>query len=605
MSGFYLTELRLTGLNKINATITFQQGANVISGPSNTGKTFIFETIEYMLGSTKLDRRIKESIGYDTIFLEIKDYNGNKYTLKTDFDAGDFHKFNCSIDEISIETTFDVLKRDHSPGNKDTLSYFLLKLCGIEGNKVRLNSSGKTRELSFRDLRILNLVNELRVPTKDSPFLTGQYLSKTVEQSVMRFLLSGLDDSKIIESVSEKTLANRKGRIEMLIELIGVEKSKMDKNISKDGIEKSIEEKEQQLEKIKDYREILIVEFQKIDNKKKELMLEDENYAKRKNELTLLSENSKILEKQYASDKKRLSSTIETSLALMQKDTYRCPTCLSSIEKPSIDKINEIEQCANIEKGKIDDLLQELKKAQENFDTELKEIEEKKASLSKSIIDLVNSTNIKDKLDIINEQFSVIQKQKYELKSELEILNRLDNLEKQKFLIEQFVEKAPSKNREFNSITASLMDPILKKMYQLLKDWGYPQISSVAFYEKEMDFIISGEDRKLAGKGFRAITFASFLLSLNLETIEKNNKLGFSLIDSPLVTYRKPDTPKNEAITEDMAREFYKSLESIPADTQFIVIENEEFPRNLEKNVKHIHFTRNIKEGRYGFIPIG
>ncbi|WP_204374501.1 hypothetical protein [Proteus mirabilis] len=52
-----------------------------------------------------------------------------------------------------------------------------------------------------------------------------------------------------------------------------------------------------------------------------------------------------------------------------------------------------------------------------------------------------------------------------------------------------------------------------------------------------------------------------------------------------------------------MVTKFYKSLCKIPDDRQIIIIENEELPEEVEGKVNHIHFTKNINFGRYGFIP--
>jgi len=50
--GFQLNYLTLTGPAVDDATVTFGSGLNVISGPSDTGKTFIAECIDYAFGSS-------------------------------------------------------------------------------------------------------------------------------------------------------------------------------------------------------------------------------------------------------------------------------------------------------------------------------------------------------------------------------------------------------------------------------------------------------------------------------------------------------------------------------------------------------------------------
>ncbi|ENI4023168.1 AAA family ATPase [Pseudomonas aeruginosa] len=49
-SGFHLCFLGFFGPNKEPACVSFGAGLNVIYGASNTGKSFIVEAIDFMLG---------------------------------------------------------------------------------------------------------------------------------------------------------------------------------------------------------------------------------------------------------------------------------------------------------------------------------------------------------------------------------------------------------------------------------------------------------------------------------------------------------------------------------------------------------------------------
>lgn len=88
-SGFIINKLRLTGDAVSNAEVIFTTGANIISGPSNTGKTFIFQCINYMLGSSRIPKKIKEVRPYSSIYLEITSHDEITYTLESDLKGGD------------------------------------------------------------------------------------------------------------------------------------------------------------------------------------------------------------------------------------------------------------------------------------------------------------------------------------------------------------------------------------------------------------------------------------------------------------------------------------------------------------------------------------
>ena len=605
MKGFFIRQLCLRGIGKEDAKVHFHRGANIISGPSNTGKTFIFECIEYMLGKTKLDRKIKESTGYSDIFLEICDYFGNIFTLRSGFNSGDFSLYENNIEGIVENDDFILLKRKHEPGNTDTLSNFILSKCNLENKFIRTNASGKKRELSLRDLRILYLVDELKVPTKESPFLTGQVVSRTAEENVLKLLLTGVDDSETVETISGNELNNKKGRLEFLNELIKLENEKIKVNLTKNEV---IDQKE----KLDIYYSTLIserdeiVEILQVRNLERERISVDLNVViNRKDELEKLYNNSFIIMKQYISDKERLKSTIEVGNVLSSNSKIECPICHSKVEKENKKTVSTIALSATAELKKIDGLINELIEVRQLFLDEMKLLTTKQETLSSDyvFIDEEIKQNINEKYKILGKRIAKCQETERMLSDFIKIHENLEFFNKQKESLDGVINNSKASKNKYETIDEHLLSDINKNMLTLLKKWGYPGISSVSYDDKKKDFLLSNENRNLAGKGLRAISYSSFIFSLIDFTVSKAWNFGLCIIDSPLVTYRKPDVPEGEAISEDMVTKFYKSLCKIPDDRQIIIIENEELPEEVEGKVNHIHFTKNINFGRYGFIP--
>ena len=73
MTGSPLTlrHLCFTGPQKESASLAFGHGLNVIYGASETGKSFIVEALDFMLGSSSDLRDIPERVGYDRVFLGV------------------------------------------------------------------------------------------------------------------------------------------------------------------------------------------------------------------------------------------------------------------------------------------------------------------------------------------------------------------------------------------------------------------------------------------------------------------------------------------------------------------------------------------------------
>ena len=212
--GFSITSLTLTGTGVPDAEVCLTDGLNVISGPSDTGKTFIAQCIDFALGAGSEPKEIPEAAAYDTVRLGLRIHeSGDESTLQRSLRGGQVL--------LKIEGEDDrVLAARHDPNREDTVSHYLLSLSGLTGKVVRKNQRGTTRTLSFRDLARLVLVDEESIISENSPVLTGQHTTKTVESNVFRLLLTGVDDSSVVESTEPRLVRSRQeAKIEVIEQL--------------------------------------------------------------------------------------------------------------------------------------------------------------------------------------------------------------------------------------------------------------------------------------------------------------------------------------------------------------------------------------------------
>lgn len=63
--GLYIKKLIVSGGGKEPSVLEFDEGLNIICGPSNTGKSYILECIDYLFGSDKI--RFDRSTGYNIL----------------------------------------------------------------------------------------------------------------------------------------------------------------------------------------------------------------------------------------------------------------------------------------------------------------------------------------------------------------------------------------------------------------------------------------------------------------------------------------------------------------------------------------------------------
>jgi len=314
---------------------------------------------------------------------------------------------------------------------------------------------------------------------------------------------------------------------------------------------------------------------------------------------------SELLKAYYNSDIKRLNSTIEAGLLLSENNQNLsfCPYCNNEIKALSSDDeiLSTIASCEK-EIEKIDFLLLEVEESMLLLNKEKEEIQKliRGETNALSEIDELINANINVSLNKIANRFNELYTKRDE------ILNTKFKEESiGKFI--QFKSEITNSIQEkqeniFDELSTSTMFPISERIFEILKECNYPDLDTVSFSEATFNFVIGFKNRNLSGKGERAITYATFVLALSEYLDTKNYYFGVPVFDSPLVTYRKPNS-NGEGISEDLAMDFYRYCAIKSLSPQIIILENEEPPSDILDKLNHIKFTKNESEGRYGFIP--
>ena len=120
MTKFYIEKLIVTGTGKEPSILEFKAGLNIVSGPSDTGKSYVLECIDYLFGSdnTRLDR----NTGYDWVKLIIATNTG-RITLERQVDA---NKIKVSSTSRNIDSGTYAIS-----GKNNNISDLWLQLIGI------------------------------------------------------------------------------------------------------------------------------------------------------------------------------------------------------------------------------------------------------------------------------------------------------------------------------------------------------------------------------------------------------------------------------------------------------------------------------------------
>ena len=79
---------------------------------------------------------------------------------------------------------------------------------------------------------------------------------------------------------------------------------------------------------------------------------------------------------------------------------------------------------------------------------------------------------------------------------------------------------------------------------------------------------------------------------------------NFVVLDSPLLAYWKPEGDDDDLRGTDLKEMFYRYLPGLRKDVQIIIVENEHPPDFVSGEGNVIVFTKNQRQGRYGFFPV-
>jgi hypothetical protein len=612
IQGLTLMNVAVAGPNQRPAAIALASGLNVIVGASDTGKTYIFELIDFLLGATKVPEAIPEARGFDHATLEIAPRNEEPFRIKRALVGGEFELTTRLSDPASMTTV--VLNARHSAGNEATLSGYLLARIGLGDKFVSTDNHGTKSSLSFRDVSRLVLVNEERIIQRRSPILTGEKLTAIRERNVFAYFLTGTDDSQVVPTEKPK---DRRARLKAQQAMI----------------ESLLDEKKAELQKLSSVPDDLLAQAQKLDATiehetdtvvASQQAIESEEKARQ----SLFSEQSdelarlKFLDEQltrlglladfYNSDRARLAAVIEASKTLHEMPAGTCPLCGQTLDGKTLAGgpqrgHEELEAACRSEIGKIDVLANDLAGAIGEFKDE-RDSRQKGADSRKAEINACNrriEELLLPKMKTAKTSIQQMLAQRARIAEALSLHQTTKDFEGRLQSIQTDLKQKRQKTVLANRTTTSAATRLCEIVHETLRGWKYPNLGPVAFDSEKLDLVIGGQDRQSKGKGYRALTHAAFTISLmRYCRTESIPHPGFVVLDTPLNPFKGPTTGEDAIkVNDEVKQAFFEELAKDKSGDQVIVMENEEPPPALRTEIQYHHFSKNPTVGRYGFYP--
>jgi len=149
MRDFILRKILLRGNGKRDSELEFKRGVNLITGGSDSGKTFVFDLINYVLGATNPPEEIPLSRGYNLALLEIE-IDGKIQTLIRMLDELEFvYVYFCAIQDLTDSSTYK--KCQSNTNGQNSISKYLMNLLDYnEPIILKSTNGGKKQQLTFR-----------------------------------------------------------------------------------------------------------------------------------------------------------------------------------------------------------------------------------------------------------------------------------------------------------------------------------------------------------------------------------------------------------------------------------------------------------------------
>lgn len=590
---FFIKRLIIETVDSVSY-IKFTSGVNIITGPSNTGKSLVLNCIDYMMGARR--HRFDNNFNMKKIQLEL-DVDGKILSISRKIDSSKFYV------EGNVPNIEDGIYCN-STSSKMSINNLWLKLMNIPNDiKIMSTKAGKVQKLTLRSFYHLFLINEECISVENSILRQPKGISQCVSISIIATLLyfaTGESDvaSKFIE---DKNVNNAcKEAIIKFVDRSVAYLHKQKASFIYGDIQNTPEELRKNINQIVDE----IGAVQGILDKTMSLCQQVGDEINRVNQQLLedevLIDRNKHLLTQYQSDIKRITFVAEGGVLISNKKSkQKCPFCDSVIQSYRDSNLTEN---IIVEAKKIKLQIKDLLSVQENLSKEYIELKLYRTQL----LDRRNSLEAKIRGEItpqIDKLKSYLNKYQSALRfAEMnENINRFAAFlrEEEKIAVsDNLVRQIPDVEANFKETFANCLS---NEIYDLLNACKYINCIDAKFDFKQYDVVINGRMKKSQGQGFRAFINVIVILAIQncLYNMNKYN-FGIFVADSPFQSLKEKDNAVEE-ITEEMKVALMKYLLKRKLPLQTIIIENK-IPSIDYKNVNLIHFTKDKHMGRYGLI---
>lgn len=608
-----ITHLAFVGHGRPNASVAFGPHVTIIRGPSDTGKSFIADSLDFMLGAQSL-REIPQLGGYVTVLMGLKLPDDSLITVTRAVRGGAFTVYDGQHMTVPTEQDGTNYGAAHDARQDSGLSNYILSMIGLNGRQLRTNTSNAKVAFTLRNLAHLTVIGETQMQARTQPPLTGQHTQATKEKSALKLLIVGEDDSALVEVPTAKerrTIGRAKGEVvdQLLLEArrkiadtpdaiqLREQLARLNATIRATGSEIGTATRD---------RARAAQHLSSLQNARIAL-------SNRTREVRSLGSRFDLLKQQYDSDLARLEMVTEAGTLLGYFSPGTCPFCGAGPEHQhaNLEHSHDTTDLAVVvagERAKTEALRVDLQQAIADLAADAERLDNRGRELGDEIAASERSLRTADDdLKPRKSAFDELLRTRSAIESAIAIHLQIAELELMRSQITD--EAKPKKTDPVALLPLNAAGGFSQAIRDRLVAWGFPGADSVRFDRNEFDIIDDEQPRASHGKGVRAILHAAFTLAL-ADYCQANDlpHPGFVVLDSPLVTYKppkegdetEPDEESVQRLDSSFVARFYRNVQQTEG-VQIIIMENTDPPGELADETVDIEFTH-AASGRTGFL---
>lgn len=603
---FWISSVTVAGHPlKPDSSVQFTRGLNVICGPSNSGKSWVLDCIDYAFGKEANRFVLDESNGYTEVRLRISTSEGN-ITLKRPIGKG-----NTNVEVTSTNPSIEsgTYKSRHTK-NRPSVDSILLRLIGYENPEklmVITKQDFRIKAFTWRTFWTACYADEDRIAIKPSVLLPTQNVFVPAAKCALASLITGRDYAAWArdESTDTKKLKNNAviEYLEQQPEKLATRIESIEKALGasdEDEIKHHISEISHRMEQVQQRIALAMAEGRRIVGQLQQVR---EDLA----ESSALDARYEELAASYRARIDRLDF-VQQGMHLLSEHpvAHSCPVCDRELD-PAVP--NDVPEPNPAERDELVQRLTDLNQTLRQMGDDQGELQLEQESLQAQA-DQINQLiigELQPELDFLRtalEGHTALVSMRAE---------RDELISQQDRIAEEIKER---REKQFTKVTFNLLGEFPASFWtamgtNLLDTLGacaFPALKTATFSRQLFDATINGKSKAKQGKGYRSFVNTAVMLSLRdyLASDEASHNPGLLIIDTPLLGLDDQQLdPELMDVREKIPQALYEHLINTQDHGQIIIADNTKFMPNLDSidnACNLIQFTRRTDRGRFGFL---